>query len=83
MEVLVKQHQIAPVWITGVSLIISVAWPSSILIGQKQRHYAPAQFKSNITQAYVISRPGGALYRKAVTVKTVVEFLAPYEEVVH
>ena len=74
MEILVKQHQIAPVWISGVSLIISVAWPSSILIGQKQRHHAPAQFKSNITQAHVISRPCGALYRQFVTVKVVVEF---------
>ena len=61
MEVLVEQHQDAPVWIIGVSLIISVAWPSSILIGQKQRHHAPAQFESNITQAHAISRPGGAL----------------------
>ena len=72
MEVLVKQHQIAPVWISGVSLIISVAWPSSILIGQKQRHHAPAQFESNTTQAHAISRPGGALYHEFVTKEIII-----------
>lgn len=41
--------------IFGISLVSSVTWSPSLLIGSEQRHYAPAQFQRHIAQSHTVS----------------------------
>ena len=69
--------------VISVSIVISVTRPPSLLIGQKQRNYAPAQFEGDITQAHTVPRPGGALDGKCFAKEIIVAFEGFDEEVVH
>ena len=83
MKVLVEQHQIIPIHIIGVPVVLTMTRPPSLFIWQKQRHNTPAELKGHITQAHQVSRPSGALDHEFVTIEIIIPFQSLDEEIVH
>lgn len=83
MKIFVKQHQIVPVNVFGISLVSSVTWSPSLLIGSEQRHYAPAQFQRHIAQSHTVSWSSRALYLVCVAIEIIIALQGFDEKVVH
>ena len=72
VKVLVKQHQVFPMRIVGISLLRAVTWFSSLLVFLEKQYEPSFDFVSDLSQVHQDARPRWAFYLKLFTVKIVI-----------
>src|SRR5262245_3234480 len=71
VEVLVEQHEIAPVRIRRVARVVPVAGPPALRVGQEQRRQPARDLVRRLAQVELAARPGRDLDLEVVAVEVV------------
>ena len=82
VEILVKQHESAPVRVLRKAAIITVAGPATVLVGQEEAREAARQFLRNLVQRHPPSRSRRAFDLQVVPVEVVIAFQRLDQEIV-
>ena len=83
IEELVEQHEVLPMFVLRISFLVSVTWPSTVLVRQKDLGESIAELGAHSSQSHLISRAGGAFHFEFISEEIIVSLETFYQEVVH
>src|SRR5262249_49071634 len=83
MEVLVKEHEISPVRVGSVALLVTMDWTAARFIPQEQAAQAFRKFAGHVIEVHQVAGTGGELDLEVVP-EVIIELLQGLdEEIVH
>ena len=82
-KVLVKQDQLVPVHVIRVSVVVAMARPSPVFVGQEEWQHAAGKFQRHVTQPHAVSRARRTFDHELVAKEVVVAFEGFDYEIVH
>src|SRR5262249_26552351 len=82
VEVLVEQHQIAPIRVVRPAAVRSCERPAAVVVWEECFREARAEFMRNISQVQQVARASGALELEAIAIKVMVTFEGFAEQII-
>src|SRR5207247_10510886 len=72
VEIFIKQHEIAPVWVIGVPRHIAMTWTRAFLVRQKDTSQPTGKFMRYFLERHHVSGPGRAFDFERVAIEEVI-----------